>query len=58
MFAIVALVSLVGGALIVFLGSWSGWINIGLSIVFAVQSIGYFRLYRRMSDGENPSQDR
>ena len=56
-FASVATLSLVGGVVLVVLGSPTGWINVALGLIFATQSVLYFRLYRRMKrerGSENP----
>lgn len=52
LFAAVLVLNLVGGIVLVALGSMSGWINVALSALFAAQTVMYFRYWRR------PKQDR
>ncbi|MGO4593860.1 hypothetical protein AB4Z18_08555 [Leifsonia sp. 2TAF2] len=45
--AVSATIVTVGGIGGIVLGSWTGWIAIGLALLLAIQSIGYFQQYRR-----------
>ncbi|WP_431220901.1 hypothetical protein [Leifsonia xyli] len=50
-FAGVAALSLAGGIVLVVAGSPTGWVNVGLGIIFASQAVLYFRSFRRAKGG-------
>ncbi|WP_285116463.1 hypothetical protein [Leifsonia sp. fls2-241-R2A-40a] len=47
LFAAVMVLNLVGGIILVLLGSMSGWINVALGLLFTAQTVMYFRYWRR-----------
>lgn len=57
LFAAAALVGMVGGIIVVVDGSRTGWLNLGLGVLFAIQSTLYFTHYRR-ARRELQSRDR
>lgn len=46
MFAGVVALNLVGGIVLVVLGSPSGWVNVALGLIFTIQTVLYFRYWR------------
>ncbi|MFF1572484.1 hypothetical protein ACFVWR_07020 [Leifsonia sp. NPDC058292] len=47
LFTAVTALNLVGGVILVIVGSASGWINVALGLIFTTQTVMYFRHWRK-----------
>lgn len=47
LFGVASLIGIVGGIFVVAEGNRTGWLNMGLGVLFAVQSVLYFIHYGR-----------